>query len=160
MYARTTGTLDELDKADWFSRVGSKDADNAEVLANWDAAIASCSSSVWRNLTLEAVNQYAARLSERSPAEYARWNDVVLDVRPAALSLVRRKTESIIRDESLPKIFLDTVAWDVLHVCVESEFADIYPPGFFASNAYWYVRGHFPCGWLGPFPEGGRLVIF
>lgn len=37
--------------------------------------------------------------------------------------------------------------------------SDLYPPGFFASNANWYVRGHFPCGWRGEFPKG-QLVIY
>jgi hypothetical protein len=35
----------------------------------------------------------------------------------------------------------------------------VYPPGFFASNAYWYIKGHFPCGWEGEFPKG-TLVIY
>jgi hypothetical protein len=38
-------------------------------------------------------------------------------------------------------------------------YVDLYPPSFFASNAYWYVMGHFPCGWRGEFPKG-QLVIY
>ena len=42
---------------------------------------------------------------------------------------------------------------------MEAEFADVYPPGFYASQAYWYVKGHFPCGWQGEFPNG-TLIIY
>jgi hypothetical protein len=59
----------------------------------------------------------------------------------------------------LPEIFEDTVRWDILHVCMEAEYADVSPPGFFASQAYWYVQVHFPCGWTGSFPDG-KLVLY
>jgi hypothetical protein len=60
---------------------------------------------------------------------------------------------------AVPGAFVDTVDWDILHVCMEAEYADVYPPGFFASQAFWYVQGHFPCGWEGEFPAG-RLVLY
>jgi len=52
------------------------------------------------------------------------------------------------------------VQWEILGVCMEAEYADVYPPGFYASQAYWYVKGHFPCGWEGgEFPKG-KLIIY
>lgn len=66
----------------------------------------------------------------------------------------------MISEQGLPKIFLDMVDWDILHLCMEAEYAEVYPPGFYASQAYWYMQGHFPCGWQGPFPKGGKLVIY
>jgi hypothetical protein len=160
MYGRTAVTLDHLKAAHWFSKVGVRDTESAEVLPDWSSAIASCSSAEWQGLCVDAVNEYADRVRERSPADFDHWNDVVLDVRPSVLSLVREKTANVIAAHALADVFLKTVAWDILHVCIESEFADVYPPGFFASQAYWYVHGHFPCGWTGPFPEGGRLIVF
>jgi len=59
----------------------------------------------------------------------------------------------------LPKSFEDTVQWDILHLAIESEYSDIFPPGFYASQAYWYLKGHFPCGWEGNFPKG-KLVVY
>lgn len=159
MHGRTAATLDELASAGWFAKVGVKDTDAADVLPDWAAAMASCASPEWQDPCLEAVNRYAAQVAKRSPEDYARWNEVVLDVRPSVLALVRAKTAPVTEEHSLPRVFLNTVAWDILHLCVESEFADIYPPGFFASQAYWYVAGHFPCDWSGAFPDG-RLVIF
>jgi hypothetical protein len=56
-------------------------------------------------------------------------------------------------------VFENMVQWDILHVCMEAEYADVYPPGFYASQAYWYVKGHYPCGWQGEFPKG-KLIIY
>jgi hypothetical protein len=33
-------------------------------------------------------------------------------------------------------------------------------PAFFAGQACWYERGHFPCGWEGGFPPEGKRVIY
>jgi hypothetical protein len=65
----------------------------------------------------------------------------------------------VVAEHDLPKVFLDTVDWDILNLCMEAEYADVYPPGFYASQAYWYLKGHFPCGWQGAFPKG-KLVIY
>jgi hypothetical protein len=119
----------------------------------------SCSSLDWQDLLLEAANQYCERLSERSKERFNRWNDLVEDVKLTIEPLVRRKTELVIRKHNLPPIFERTVQWDILHVCMEAEYADLYPPGFYGSQAYWYVKGHFPCGWQGTFPQG-KLVIY
>jgi hypothetical protein len=83
----------------------------------------------------------------------------ILAVKPRVEDLVERKTRNIVLAENLPRAFVDTVLWDILHVCMESEFADSYPPGFYASQAYWYFKGHFPCGWEGDFPIG-QIVVY
>lgn len=159
MHPRTSATLDRLRHEDWFRNVGIHDTEGADVLSSWDEAVASCSNSTWVDLCLEAVNQYCARLIERSPADYERWNNVVFTVKPVSQALVEEKTRAVIKKNNLPKAFLNAVNWDILHLCMEAEFADIYPAGFYASQAYWYAVGHFPCGWRGQFPEG-RLVVY
>jgi hypothetical protein len=158
MHGRTIATLDELENAAWFSRVGVKDATAAIVLSSWDEAIEHCGSVEWENLCLEAYNQYHQRLAERSPERCAKWNDVVVELQKTTIPFVRRKIDAVVREHSLPKVFEDTVQWDVLAVCMEAEYADVYPPGFYASQAYWYVHGHFPCGWRGEFPKGTLIV--
>jgi len=64
----------------------------------------------------------------------------------------------VVRENDLPKAFEDTVQWDIIHLCMEAEYADVYPPGFYASQGYWYAKGHFPCGWQGEFPLGTRII--
>ena len=159
MHPRTLRTIEKLEKATWFSHVGEKDTAAAIVLSSWEEAIERCASIEWENLCLEASNQYRARLLERSKERFIRWNDVVAELKPVTIPFVHHKLGSVVREYDLPKVFEDTVQWDILGVCLEAEYADVYPPGFYASQAYWYVKGHFPCGWEGKFPEG-RLIIF
>ncbi|HEY1225272.1 MAG TPA: hypothetical protein VGE54_08610 [Brevundimonas sp.] len=155
----TLATLESLRGAEWFSNVGCQDTDSADVLTTWDQAIESCGSLEWENLCLEAANQYRERLAAASPARFARWNDIVALVKPASEALVRDRTAELVAREVLPKVVLDAVNWDILHLCMEAEFSDVQQPGFYASQAYWYAAGHFPCGWRGAFPDG-RLIIF
>jgi hypothetical protein len=75
------------------------------------------------------------------------------------IPFVQHKIEAVVGQNNLPTVFENMVQWDILGVCLESEFADLYPPGFFTSNAYWYTKGHFPCGWQGDFPQG-KLMIY
>ena len=160
MHPRTTATLSRLRQSSWFENIGVRDTEVAIVVETWDEAIASCTSLTWENLCLEAANQYRARLLERSPSEFSRWNDVVKAVKPLARDLVQEKIADIIVQNNLPSGFGDTVNWDILHLCMECEFADVFPPGYYASQAYWYSKGRFPCGWHGSFPKDGKLMIF
>lgn len=160
MHPRTSATLDQLKGVAWFANVGRVDTDAADVLPDWVSAIASCSAPEWEDLCLEAANQFRERLQERCPGILGDWNARVSAVKPTVESLVDEKTAAVIAENQLPPVFVNTVEWDVLHLCMEAEFADVYPPGFYASQAYWYAGGHFPCGWKGAFPNGGRLVIF
>jgi len=185
MHPRTTATLEKLENADWFRCVGVKDTEKAIVVASWQEAIEHCSSVEWENLLLEASNQYCERLLERSRERYNQWNDVVAQLKLVTVPFVARKIEAVVREHNLPKrltknrhgrlgnlgkkpsrisflsaskVFEDTVQWDILGVCMEAEYADVFPPAFYASQAYWYVKGHFPCGWQGDFPDGTLIV--
>lgn len=162
MHPRTEATLEKLKRANWFSSVGVVDTQSAKVLSSWAEAVESCGSPDWEELCLEAANQYRERLLEKSQERFREWNNIVAKIKPATQLLVREKTEDVIRANTLPKVFQDTVEWDILHVAMEAEYADVFPPGFYAANAYWYVNGHFPCGWEGDmavFPKG-KLVIY
>jgi len=159
LHPRTSATLADLRKARWFSFVGVPDAESAIVLESWEEAIGFCSMDDWQDLLLEAANQYCERLVERDEERFQKWNDLVAEIKSITIPLVKEKTVEVAAANELPQIFIDTVQWDILHVCMEAEFADIFPPGFYASQAYWYVKGHFPCGWAGDFPEG-TLIIY
>jgi hypothetical protein len=159
MNPRTTATLENLERADWFAFVGVKDTTACNVLVSWQEAIELCSSVEWENLCLEAANQYRERVLERSNERYSQWTDIVAQIKPVTEPFVRLKIETVVCEHGLPEVFEDTVQWDILHLCMEAEYADVYPPGFYASQAYWYVKGHFPCGWEGEFPQG-RLIVY
>lgn len=159
MHPRTQATLDELERAEWFSAVGVRDTEVAIVLSSWQEALEHCRSLEWNNLNLEAANQYRERLMERSLPRFRRWNDVVDEMKKTSIPLVRKKIDPTVRANELPPDFEHSVQWDILHLLMECEYADVYPPGYYASQAYWYVKGHFPCGWQGNFPAG-KLIIY
>lgn len=162
MHPRTKATLDQLETANWFSQVGTMygitQPNKVIVLASWQEAIEQCSSIEWENLCLEAQNQYCERLCKRSKERFNQWNEVAAMLKTTTIPFVQRKIEAVVRENNLPTVFEHTVQWDILGVCMESEFADVCPPGFFASNAYWYMKGHFPCGWQGEFPKGTFII--
>ena len=158
MHPRTQATLAELRRVEWFRCVGIRDTDAVDVLSSWYAAIECCTSADWEELCMEATNQYRERLTERSMKQFQQWNNIVIQIKPVVQALVLEKTKNVVEENDLPKAFVDTVDWDILHLCMESEYADVYPPGFFASQAYWYMKGHFPCGWQGEFPNGNLIV--
>jgi hypothetical protein len=160
MQPKTVATMDRLEDAAWFSRVGVHDSDVPLVLSSWQEAVEHCSSAAWKDLCLEAANQYSERLFERSPERFHRWNEIATEVRAVVIPLVSRKIEAVVAEHHLPIAFEHSVRWDMIHLCMESEYADVYPPGFYASHAYWYVQGHFPCGWQGEFPKDGRLIVY
>jgi hypothetical protein len=159
MNPRTIATLAKLEKADWFSCVGIKDTEAATVLSSWSEAIAHCSSLEWENLCLEAFNQFRMRLLERSKARYHQWNQTVSELGKTTKPLVKRKIEQVVAQNGLPKVFEDTVQGDIIGACIEAEYDDVYPPAFYTGQAYWYVKGHFPCGWEGKFPAA-KLIIY
>ena len=158
MKTLTLATLGQLEELIWFSSVGRKDSEAVEYVDNWEMAIKFCCSTEWENLCLEAANQYRERISELKPESLALWNDIVDDIKLVSVPLVKTKIANIVRDNNLPQSFEDTVQWDILHLALEAEYSDIYPPGFYASQAYWYLNGHFPCGWQGNFPNGKLLI--
>jgi hypothetical protein len=159
MKDQTLVALSKLREAEWFSAVGNQDTDAAIVLQSWKEAVESFSSPQWRDLLLEASNRYTEKIASRARERFRQWNDVVREVKKISVPLVEAKTERVAKENQLPKTFQNVVNWDILHVAMESEYSDIYPSGFFASQAYWYVRGHFPCGWSGSFPDG-KLIIY
>lgn len=159
MHERTIATLDDLERTDWFSSVGKRDSVRANFLDSWGEAVASCEGEKWKALREEAASQYRLRLTERDMERFRAWNALVREIKATTIPLVLGKIKGVVEDNNLPQGFINAVQWDILHLCMEAEYADIFPPGFYAAQAYWYSRGHFPCGWEGDFP-GGRPIVF
>jgi hypothetical protein len=159
MQPQTLSTIQQLSDSVWFSAVGVVDSQTVSFVNNWNEAIENCCSLEWEELCLEAVNQYCDRVAERAPERLEQWNLIVAEIKKISIPLVRKKIDDVVRENNLPQCFEDTVQWDVLHLCMEAEFSDVFPPGFYASQAFWYSKGHFPCGWRGNFPKGSLLVF-
>jgi hypothetical protein len=160
MHQSTLATLDQLKRADWFAKVGINDALSAIVLSSWDEALACCAKLEWRNLRLRAANQLRARIVEKSRDRFQDWNHIVVEIKKTSIPFVKERIDKIARENHLPKAFEDAVQWDILHLCMEAEYADIVPASFYAGTAYWYAKGHFPCGWRVEPAGDARPIIY
>ena len=159
MHSRTIVMLDRLEKASWFSRVGIDEGSSAVAVKCWPEAIEHCDSSAWEDLQGEALNQYREFIARHSMERLRLWNGLVGEVRKTITPLVSRKIAATVRENNLPRILNVQVNYDITGACMEAEYADVCPLGFFTSIAHWYLNGHFPCGWWGAFPQG-KLVIY
>lgn len=157
-HPRTIATLDKLDSVEWFANVGKRDQKYVNCVNSWDEAIEACSALEWENLTLEAANQLAARIREKSKERFNQWNAILKIVKPFSDALVGDKSERIAMLNKLPDTFLSCVRWDIFHLCMEAEYSDLVEPGFFSSLSFYYFHGHFPCGFSGNFPKGQFIV--
>jgi hypothetical protein len=156
---QTIATLDKLDEARWFANVGVKDLSNAVVLSSWDEAAQSASTAEWENIGLEAFNTLREKILVKDKERLNQWNDIVSSVKQFSNALVEDKINLDSDLQKLPSIIIDCIKWDLLGICMESEYSDIVDPGFFHAISYYYVKGHFPCGIDGD-PATGTMVVF
>lgn len=144
--SQTIGTLDTLYEIDWFSKVGIRDLEDVEYARDWADAERLCSQSIYQNLKIEAANELRLRVLKRDKSRFEKWNEVARTVRPFAKAVVADKTAESFAHGQLKKSTIDTMNWDIIHLCLESEYLDLVEPGFFHAQAFYYRAGHFRCG--------------
>jgi hypothetical protein len=154
MKPETISLIDALDRTNFFSCSGMRDTTEAQILDSWKNAFLSCASEQWTDLLQEMSNQLAENLARTSMERYRNWNHLVLDIDPNVDALLARKAEPILESYNPPAKFTSTMSWVLVHACMEQEYADVVAPAFFSRLAEWYLRGHYPCGWLGDYPDG------
>jgi hypothetical protein len=144
-HPRIIATLEHLDETEWFTRVGLRgDITEARVPSSWQDAIDHSSSIDWQNIRLEAANQLRERILDASKERFVLWNNIAGEVREVVIPLVTRKIEAVVRENDLPPTFDHPVRWDILHISMEAEYADIVAPGFYARvRATGTLRGIF-----------------
>src|SRR5262249_28292927 len=103
MSPRTIATINDLQKAAWFSRVGAQDTTTAIVLSSWQEAMEHCASLEWENLCLEASNQFRERILERSKERFNKWNEIAAEVKKHTVPFVRQKIADTVRQHNLTK---------------------------------------------------------
>ena len=158
----TLELIDKLMKTEWFAHVGEKiDDPSVFQISSWQEAVKYCRSRYSSNVQMEGKNLLTERLCFDFPDRYHKlWNETVAAVKLIIQPMIDRKTNELKTQLKLPKAFRDAIDWDVLCICMELEYSDLIPPRYFAERARWYLAGHFPCGWEGDFPVGGKLVVF
>ena len=136
---------------------------------SWPLAAKECTSRKWKNCQLMAGNALFEKVQRTAWDRGQTWNPIVQEVR----LLIKPLVEASLIGLPLPKDLVtkvgNSISWDLLGICLESEFCDLVQP-FFCLPLLdpWYEVGHFPCGWDGDeFPEhwdgiirGGKVMVF
>src|SRR4051812_39445487 len=130
MHPRTELVLGRLRRIAWFANVGKVGLPHAIILNSWEAAIESSNSALWRRIRLEAANWYSAEIARRVHGPSPRWSEVTAALRPHCEAVVPEKLGTLSSLGSAVSALTDILEWDVLHICLESEFADIIGFGF------------------------------
>lgn len=154
-------TIDALVDMDWFANVGQAIPEIGESVisvADWREAVASCSQPFWEDVCTEARNDLTMHLNSVCKAEFQSWNEVVNNAKRELTDSWKRMREKL-ESEGLPKTVADCVEWDTMHAVACEHYAAWNPPQFFERLLAIYQTGHFPCGWVGAWPEG-RLRVF
>jgi hypothetical protein len=172
MQQKTADFLIKLENMKWFSNVGSKknSADNTDVVfvSSWDEALECTFSDIAEDALTEANGELTTFLHDNHRAEYARWNAIVDELKPLTEKLIKRKVSEAEADRMIPPKFpTDSFRWDILQICLNLEYSEQIETEYYKRLAYWYLAGHFPCGWEGEVPEDfkgafqvGKLVVY
>ncbi len=176
MQKRTKGVLKLFEETDLLSRVGIKESYIAAWSTTWADAARSFCTLEWEGVQFAASNQLRMKrfLLCRGRFESGEYNNVLREVKKAARSLVDKKIQDVlgaleehknipheVRKQSklkplvqspldkltLAERFALEVHTHIWAAAMEAEYADVQPPGFFSCLAFWYLKGHFPCGW-------------
>ena len=146
--------IDELDRLPWFHCVGQSVSDNVYGVSSWAEAMRLCSTAEWESVQRQVNNLLFTRVNEIDYERYKSWNPTVAEINARLEPMLKQHVAPVAMKHRLGQRFLNSVAWDVMEICIETEFADICQPIFFLDRVLpWYQCGHFPCGWDGPMLE-------
>ncbi len=164
----TEKMLANLDSVDLFTNVGKSFEGLASgqviLIDSWDQAIRYCLSPEWENLINHSNADYRKRLFQESPVSSQKWNPILRKLKPIAFKRARQYSSVIAEKEKLPACFKENVEVFVLGLVWELEYSDVITPGLYTLLSQWYIKGHFPCGWIGnekdSLPPHGKFVIY
>jgi hypothetical protein len=153
MRERTVKLLAKLESLAWFQQVGEPCGDAVVVVGSWADAVNTYNSPAWKTIRTETQNQLMDRIeANEKPNEVSdipklwAWDGIVKPIGLAVVELIGRKAGPLIAEKQLPQTLEGSIRWDLVRACMEAEYAERYPPGFYTNLLFWYLRGHFPCG--------------
>ena len=128
---------------------------------SWPMAMQACQSAAWENVELEAQNQLHMWLHQNDPDRCQAWNDIVTVHKTEVIApLIKEKLAPFQLEHGLDAAFVDSTTWDVLGALMENSYLSSRHQAYFFLELLWvYEAGHFPCGWLGDWPDG-KLVVY
>ena len=155
--------IEVLNQVMWFENCG-KPLDlepsmvgKIEQCLSWEEAIKESEVYEWKCIKNEALNQISEYLDANHRKIYQNWNTIVQEIRPLLAEVNENKIK--------PNLSIDfgsqlsnNIRSDILDLLIETHWSYLVEPVFFTPVTYWYIKGHFPCGWRGNFPDGKLLV--
>lgn len=114
--------------------------------------------SDWENITLDKANQLRQEVLIKDKDVFCLlWNKYSADAR------------NFVKSELIGNISLkfsqdvvDCVRWDLIHLVLYFQYKlllNINIISFYEEKFLIYREGHFPCGWIGNYPNGNFLVV-
>jgi hypothetical protein len=151
---RTLELIGRLFAAKWFENVGQDLPGNVYAARSWAEAAEFAKDP--EEVFHLARGEYTERLSKTARRRYQQWNNVVALIKRAVHLRTNERIDALTTflEPSVQTAVRDHARWTILHACVESEYLDVMPAGFFLSLTDWYAAGRFPCGWFGKYPQG------
>jgi hypothetical protein len=169
MHQRTSYKLGELKSFAWFSNVGCRIEGDYRIVRDWKEAVELSDAVVWNSVQLQVKNRLGDEVTKRDYKRSQEWNAIAGELRKHISAIIADKVEPLERQFRLSQGFRGAVSWDILSICLETEFSDLVPPKFFVPRLEpVYAAGHFPCGWEGPELKEGwkgdmpnaRLIVY
>lgn len=150
MNARTQQMLQRLESFQWFANVGQSAKDDYIPVRTWSQAVESCAADVWSSVQLQVKNRIARDVRQKCYERSEEWNRIAAELRRGIAVIVTHSIEPVAKQFRLKPDFQSAVSWDMLGICIETEFSDVVRPLFFVPRLLpIYEAGHFPCGWDG-----------
>lgn len=169
MNVRTQEMMRRLESLHWFANAGRPEPGNHLTVESWPMAVESCGGEVWSSVQLQIKNRIAREVRLRNYERAQEWNGIAAELRKAIAVVAMNAIEPIAAKFKLKADFRGSVSWDMLMICMETEYSDLLPALFFVPRLLpVYEAGHFPCGWEGPKLNEGwegdlpnvRLIVY
>lgn len=159
--ARSDLLYRQIEQADLFACVGGPLDGPFDRVASWNEAIENWKGFSYETARVEESNELSNQLPK---AHYQRWNIIGRAIIERFDPLVERKIKEAFRLGRIPAGLLPLkekgLYADITFYAMECEYGEfVEPGGILCVKADLYLRGYFPCGWNGDYPQG-RLVVF
>src|SRR5262249_29899980 len=128
-------------------------------LGSWTEALDCLAACAESREDVAPVNRLRYQARERCPDLYRGWGAVAEAVRPRINALVSAKTGALGFRPFELKLMRDVLGWDLMHACMEEEFAESCDISYHRERVGLLLAGHCPCGWSGEFPEGRHVAL-
>lgn len=129
--------------------------DSAIQVHDWKEALASASSLEWENFLTDRHNERDDCNSDNEEDGDAH-NVFVRKVRSNLSRALKPKVEPLLLDKEDQETVLKWTRSNMIGICIALAYCEVVDQTWTNELGRWYLRGHFPCGWKGDWPEGGK----